>query len=89
MDGILDNITLKQKYHGVLDDDTVRYELRTRGYLYDRGDSSLQGTLFCSKCEVGVKGEVWKKPIITTKKKQDWVWFRLYYCPACSQVVER
>lgn len=84
MDSILDHIMLKK--HNALDEDTMRHELRIRGYVLDHTAHAVMQGVSCKHCEhLGLKGEVWKK-ITATKPKIQSVTYSFYYCPECWRV---
>lgn len=86
MDCIVDGRTLKKKWNP-LDADCVWYELRVRGYRFDRKATVLHmHEAICSGCKAeGLRGEVWKKPTLN-KRKDFWITFSFYYCPECLLV---
>jgi hypothetical protein len=85
MDGIIDPIMLKK--HKTLDEDTLRYELRVRGYTFDKSNGVMQAVK-CLQCgHIGLKGEAWQKPTVSQKsKKVQMVHYSFYYCAECGRV---
>lgn len=85
MDGILDPHILKK--HKDLDEDTVRYELRVRGYKFEKSNGVMK-EVKCQQCgHVGLKGETWQKPTLNEKThKVRMVHYSFYYCSMCGRV---